>query len=184
VIWLHKNSMIGKNGVLESPLMMSGPVIQPMRNILVNKTILTLIALSTSVLSLSAAAQFAKPEDAVKYRKSAFSVMGTHTQRLGQMAQGKVPFDTKVASENAEILVTMAKLPWAAFGEGTETADSKAKPEVWKQAPKFKELADKLQADTVKLAAAAKTGKEDAFKTAFAAASGNCKSCHDDFKNK
>lgn len=149
-----------------------------------NKSILTLIALSTSMLSLSASAQFAKPEDAVKYRKAAFTVMSAHTQRLGQMAQGKVPFDAKSAAENAEIVADLAKLPWAAFGEGTETADTKAKPEVWKQGAKFKEIADKLQADTTKLAAAAKTGKEDAFKAAFTAAAGNCKSCHDDFKNK
>lgn len=149
-----------------------------------NKHILTLIAVGSAALSFSATAQFAKPEDAVKYRKAAFTVMGTHTQRLGQMAQGKVPFDAKSATENAEIVADMAKLPWAAFGEGTETSDTKAKPEVWKQSAKFKEIGDKLQADTVKLVAAAKTGKEDAFKAAFAAAAGNCKSCHDDFKNK
>jgi cytochrome c556 len=149
-----------------------------------NKSILTLIAIGATTLSFSAAAQFAKPEDAVKYRKAAFTVMSAHTQRLGQMAQGKVPFDAKIAAENAEVVADMAKLPWAAFGEGTDTADTKAKPEVWKQGVKFKEIADKLQADTAKLAVAAKSGKEDAFKTAFTAAAGNCKSCHDDFKNK
>jgi cytochrome c556 len=149
-----------------------------------NKAILTLIAIGISALSFSAAAQFAKPEDAVKYRKATFTVMSAHTQRLGQMAQGKVPFDAKLASENAEVVAEMAKLPWAAFGEGTETADSKAKPEVWKQGAKFKEIADKFQADSAKLVAAAKSGKEDAFKTAFSAAAGNCKSCHDDFRSK
>jgi cytochrome c556 len=78
----------------------------------------------------------------------------------------------------------MAKLPWHAFGEGTETQDTKAKPEVWKQNAKFKELADKLQSESVKLVAATKTGKEDAFKAAFTTTAGTCKSCHDDFKNK
>jgi cytochrome c556 len=149
-----------------------------------NKAILTLIAIGMSALSFSASAQFAKPEDAVKYRKATFTVMSAHTQRLGQMAQGKVPFDAKIASENAEVVAEMAKLPWAAFGEGTETADSKAKPEIWKQGAKFKDIADKLQADSAKLVTAAKSGKEDAFKAAFSAAAGNCKSCHDDFKNK
>jgi cytochrome c556 len=149
-----------------------------------NKAILTLIAIGMSALSFSASAQFAKPEDAVKYRKATFTVMSAHTQRLGQMAQGKVPFDAKIASENAEVVAEMAKLPWAAFGEGTETADSKAKPEIWKQGAKFKDIADKLQADSTKLVAAAKSGKEDAFKAAFSAAAGNCKSCHDDFRSK
>jgi len=148
------------------------------------KFILTLIAISASAMSFSAAAQFAKPEDAVKYRKAAFTVTAAHFGRLGAMAQGKAPFDAKIAADNAEIVANMAKLPWHAFGEGTETAETKAKPEVWKQNAKFKEAADKFQAESVKLVAATKTGKEDAFKAAFTATAGTCKACHDDFKNK
>lgn len=134
--------------------------------------------------SVSAFAQFAKPEDAVKYRKAAFTVMGAHFGRLGAMAQGKVPFDAKAAAENADIAASMAKLPWAAFVDGSDSGDTKAKPEIWKQSAKFKEAADKLQAESIKLAAAAHTGKEDAFKAAFTATAGTCKSCHDDFKAK
>ena len=145
---------------------------------------LTLIALGASLISFGAAAQFAKPEDAIKYRKAAFTVTSAHFGRLGAMAQGKVPFDAKSALENAEIVAEMAKLPWAAFGEGTDAGDTKAKPEIWKQGTKFKEAAEKLQAESTKLVAAAKTGKEDAFKSAFSATAGACKSCHDDFKNK
>jgi len=148
------------------------------------KFIVTLLAISAASISFSAAAQFAKPEDAVKYRKAAFTVTAAHFGRMGAMAQGKAPFDAKLAAENAEIVADMAKLPWQAFGEGTETADSKAKPEIWKQNAKFKELSDKFQSESVKLAAAAKTGKEDAFKAAFTATAGTCKSCHDDFRNK
>lgn len=148
------------------------------------KMLLTLIAVSSAALSFSAAAQFAKAEDAVKYRKASFTVMAAHFGRLGAMAQGKVPFDAQAAAANADVVASMAKLPWAAFGEGTDQGDTKAKHEVWSQAPKFKELADKLQTESVKLAAAAKTGKEDAFKAAFTATAGTCKSCHDDFKNK
>ena len=148
------------------------------------KLILALIAVSAAAMSFSASAQFAKPEDAVKYRKAAFTVTAAHFGRMGAMASGKVPFDAKVAAENAEIVANMAKLPWHAFGEGTETTETKAKPEVWKQSAKFKEAADKLQAESVKLVAATKTGKEDAFKAAFTATAGACKSCHDDFKNK
>ena len=148
------------------------------------KHVIALTVFAATAWANTASAQFAKPEDAVKYRKSAFSLMATHTGRMGAMAQGKVPFDAKVAAENAEILANLSKLPWTAFGEGTDLPDSKAKHEVWKDAAKFKEIADKLQADTQKLVAATKTGKEDAFKAAFGAAAGNCKSCHDDFKNK
>ena len=148
------------------------------------KTIIYIAAISASLLSFGAAAQFAKPEDAIKYRKAALTVTGAHFGRLGAMAQGKVPFDAKTAADNAEIVANMAKLPWAAFGEGTDVGETKAKPEIWKQGAKFKEAADKFQAESVKLAAAAKTGKEDAFKTAFTATAGTCKSCHDDFRAK
>ena len=120
----------------------------------------------------------------MKYRKAAFTVTAAHFSRMGAMATGKAPFDAKVAADNAEIVASMAKLPWAAFGEGTEAGDTKAKPEIWKQSAKFKEAADKLQAESVKLVAATKTGKEDAFKAAFTATAGTCKSCHDDFRNK
>jgi len=136
------------------------------------KTILTLLTISTASFSFSAAAQFAKPEDAVKYRKAALTVTAAHFGRLGAMAQGKTPFDAKSAAENAEIVASMSKLPWAAFGEGTDVGETKAKPEIWKQNAKFKE------------AAAAKTGKEDAFKAAFSATAGTCKACHDDFRAK
>ena len=148
------------------------------------KIILSLVAISAAVASFSASAQFAKPEDAIKYRKAALTVTAAHFGRLGAMAQGKAPFDAKSATENAEIVANMAKLPWAAFGEGTDVGDTKAKPEIWKQNAKFKESADKLQAESVKLVAAAKTGKEDVFKAAFSATAGTCKSCHDDFKAK
>jgi cytochrome c556 len=150
----------------------------------VKKAILFLMAVSASAICFTAAAQFAKPEDAIKYRKAAFSVTAAHFGRMGAMAQGKAPFDAKLAVENAEIVATMAKLPWAAFGEGTDAGETKAKPEIWKQNAKFKEAADKYQAESVKLLAAAKTGKEDTFKAAFSAAAGTCKSCHDDFRNK
>ena len=148
------------------------------------KAILFLMGVSACAISFTASAQFAKPEDAIKYRKAALSVTAAHFGRLGAMAQGKVAFDAKAALENAEVVANLAKLPWAAFGEGTDAGETKAKPEVWKQNAKFKEAADKYQAESVKLLAAAKTGKEDAFKAAFTATAGTCKSCHDDFRNK
>ena len=137
------------------------------------------------ILAAPASAQFAKPEDAIKYRQSALSVMGTHFGRLGAMANGRVPFDAKVAADNAEIVATMAKLPWAGFGAGTDTGgNTKAKPEIWTEQAKFKEHSEKLQAETTKLAAASKTGSLDSLKTAFAATADTCKVCHDAFRNK
>lgn len=145
------------------------------------------VAAAATLLAMAApaSAQFAKPEDAVKYRQSALSVMGTHFGRLGAMANGKVPFDAKVAAENAQLVAVMARLPWAGFGPGTDDDPrSKAKSEIWTEQVKFKTAGEKLVAETDKLAAATKTGNLDALKTSFAATADTCKSCHDAFRNK
>ncbi|MBX3656305.1 MAG: cytochrome c [Ramlibacter sp.] len=142
-------------------------------------------AAAACALSVPAFAQFAKAEDAIKYRQSALFVMAQHFGRLGAMANGRIPFDAKVAADNAEVVADMAKLPWAAFGPGTEQgAPTKAKPDIWVEQAKFKEHSDKLIAESAKLAAAAKTGSLDTLKTAFGATAGTCKSCHDAYRAK
>ena len=137
-------------------------------------------------ITTTASAQFAKSEDAIKYRQSALSVMGTHFGRIGAMVNGRVPFDAKVAADNAEIVAEMAKLPWVAFGAGTEKGaiPTRAKPELFAQPAKFKEYNEKLIAESVKLVTAAKTGNADSLKAAFGATAGTCKACHDDFQAK
>ena len=133
-------------------------------------------------MCLPAQAQFAKPEDAVKYRKASFNVMAAHFGRLGAMANGRMPYDAKAAAENADIVNTMSKLPWAAFGEGTDKGETRAKPEIWKESAKYKEAADKMQAEMAKLNTAAKAGNVDALKAAFGPAAASCKACHDNFR--
>jgi len=130
------------------------------------------------------AQQFAKAEEAIKYRKSALFVMGTQFSQIGGMVQGKVPYDAKIAADSAAAVEVIAKLPWVAFGEGTDKGDTKAKPEIWSEGAKFKEAQDKLIAETAKLAAASKTGKLEDLKVAFAATGGACKNCHDSFRAK
>ncbi len=140
------------------------------------------LAALTLTLALPAAAQFAKPEDAIKYRQSALSVMGTHFGRIGAMVNGRVPFDAAAAQQNAEVVAMMSSLPWQGFGPGTE--GGRAKPEIWKESAKFKELGDDMNKKVAALNAASKTGNLDAIKTAFGAAGGSCKACHDAFQAK
>ncbi|WP_396431157.1 c-type cytochrome [Limnohabitans sp.] len=147
------------------------------------KTMLSLLGASMVLsLALPAQAQFAKPEDAIKYRKASFTVMAAHFGRLGAMANGRVPYDAKAAADNADTVSALAKLPWAAFGEGTDKGETRAKPEIWKESAKFKEASDKMQAEIVKLNVAAKAGNLDALKAAFGPAGASCKACHDNFR--
>jgi cytochrome c556 len=147
------------------------------------KAILSIMSAALAfTLAAPAQAQFAKPEDAIKYRKASFSVMAAHFGRLGAMANGRVPYDAKAAAENAEVVSALAKLPWTAFGDGTDKGETRAKPEIWKESAKFKEASDKMVAEMGKLNTAAKAGNLDALKAAFGPAAASCKACHDNFR--
>jgi len=140
------------------------------------------VAAAAAVLAAPALAQFQKPEDAVKYRKAAFTVMAAHFGRVGAMASGRAPFDARTAQENAELAETLAKLPWAAFGPGTDKGSTRAKPEIWTEQAKFKEGAERMQKEMASVAAAAKTGNLDAIKAAMGPAQQSCKACHDAYR--
>ncbi len=72
--------------------------------------LLTAAALAGTATALPAAAQFAKPEDAIKYRQSAMFLQAQHMGRIGAMVNGRVPFDAKAVADNAEVLATVTKL--------------------------------------------------------------------------
>jgi cytochrome c556 len=135
-------------------------------------------------VAVPAAAQFQKPEDAIKYRKAAFTVMATHFGRMGAMANGRIPFDAKVAAENADLALAMSKLPYVAFTEGSDKGDTKAKAEIWTEGDKFRAAATKMQEEMVKLNAAAKTGSADNLKAAFGPTGAACKACHDAYRKE
>lgn len=136
------------------------------------------------VVALPAAAQFQKPEEAIKYRKAALAVIGTHFGRIGAMVNNRIPFDAKAAAENADITAEMAKLPFAAFGPGTDRGDTRAKAEIWTEMDKFRAGATKMQEETTKLALVAKAGNPDALKSAFGEAAKTCKACHDAYRKE
>ena len=140
------------------------------------------LAATGAVLCLPALAQFAKTEDAIKYRQSAMFIQNYHMSRLGAMASGRAPYDAASAAANADVVAEISKLPWLGFAPGTE--GGKAKPEIWKEQAKFKELSDKLISETGKLQAASKVGNLDALKTAVSAVGETCTSCHDSFRRK
>lgn len=149
------------------------------------KTIASLIlAASAAALAFPASAQFAKAEDAIKYRRASFGVIQTHFLRLGSMVNGRLPYDARVAADNADIVLAMARLPWPAFAAGTDKGETRAQPGIWTQQAKFADASNKMVAEAVKLNAAAKTGDLDKLKVAFRATAGTCQSCHDAFRSR
>jgi len=136
---------------------------------------------------LEVAAQQRKPEDAVKMRRSALTLMSWNFGTLGAMAKGQIPYDQAEAVRRAESVSFLSHLPWEGFVKGTSTqdiSDTRALPEVWNQPDKFKSNAERLESETAKLVQAAKSGDAGQLKTQFGATAKACSNCHDDFRRK
>ena len=106
-----------------------------------------------------------KPEDAIKYRQGVFRVI-------------------EVFARNAEIVAFMSKLPLEGFTPGSETGDTKAKPEIWLEMDDFKAKLEKMQQEVDALAKVAKAGNFDNAKAQLGEAGKACKACHDEYRNK
>ena len=71
--------------------------------------------------SLFAGADFAqaKPEDAIKYRKSVCAVVGWNSRPIAAMVKGDRPYDAADFARSAEIFGYMSKLPLEGFIPGS-----------------------------------------------------------------
>lgn len=148
------------------------------------KKLFTIFAAAAALSAAAhAATAFTDAKDAVDYRQSAFTMIRHNTGDIGEMLQGKVPFDAKRVQQRADALAALAPLPWPAFSTaGTETGGGDAKAEIWADFKDFTAKADKLQLDAKALQAAAQSGDQAKIKAAFATFRGNCKACHDKYK--
>ncbi len=140
--------------------------------------------LAAVLASTPAAAQFAKAEDAIRYRRAGMTMMSVHLGRVFAMANGRVPFDAKAVADNAEVATMLSKLPYAGFIEGSDKGDTKAEPKIWTEMDKFRAAAAKMQEEMAKMNAAAKTGNIDAIKSAVGATGQACKACHDSYRKE
>jgi len=130
-----------------------------------------------------AAAQFAKTEDAIQYRKAVMVLIGHHFKQMGAVVQGKADYDQKVFTANAEVVKTQATLPWNAFLEpGTDKGDTTMSSAVFKKKDDFLKTAEAFQADTALLAEAAQGADLNGLKAPFNAVAQNCKACHKAFR--
>jgi len=146
------------------------------------KIILASTAVVLAISAGAAIAQFQKPEDAIKYRQSTFTVIGNSFGKIGAVVKGEAPYNKDEVAKNAAIVAMLSTLPWQAFGPGTE--GGKAQSDIWSDNAKFKAASEKMQLAAVDLNKAAQSGDLESIKKAFGAAGQTCKGCHDDFRKK
>jgi cytochrome c556 len=141
------------------------------------------LALLTGFIGV-AQAEMTREEYAIKFRRSSFTAMTWYLGTLSRMAKGEIPYDKAVFARSAENLAFLSKLPKDGFIPGSDSGDTKAKPEIWSKADKFKEANDNMEKETAKLAELAKSGSLDALKDQLGKMQKTCKACHEEFKKK
>ncbi len=103
---------------------------------------------------------------------------------LGGMAKGDIPYDKDHAVRAATFLNELVKMSWDGYIPVSDSGNTKAKPEIWKDKAKFDKLALEVQAETPKLVAAANSGDVAQLRPAVSAVGKVCSNCHDEFRNK
>ena len=130
-------------------------------------------------------AQFAKPEYAIKYRKSVMFLIAQHFGRMGAVVKGKAPHDQKAFTRNAMVMEALSHLPWeASMVPGTDKGDTTLNAAVFAEQAEFKTSAQTFEAGTAKLVSVSEIGDLGAIKAQFGEVAKSCKGCHEKFRTK
>ena len=130
-------------------------------------------------------AQFSKPEQAIKYRKSVMFLIAQHFGRMGAMVKEETPYNKEAFSGNAMVLETLSRLPWeAVMLPGTDKGDTTLKSSAFEQQAKFNEVAQTFENQSTKLVSTAKSGDFKSIKSQFGEVGKSCKACHTQFRTK
>jgi cytochrome c556 len=146
---------------------------------------LALAALALAVAG-TASAQM-KPEDAIKYRQSAYGAMGWSMARIKMNVEGTFNKEDVIKSANVIQAIAnsgMGSLYLPGTDKGTGWEATRAKPEIWTEKEKLGKAATAFNKEANEMAKVAATGDAAAVKAQFGKLGETCKGCHDDFKAK
>lgn len=107
-----------------------------------------ILGVSAAVLAFPAMARFAKTENVIEFRHASFSVMQMHFFCLGNRVNDRVSSNAKTA-DHADIVQTLAPLPWPAFAAGTGQAKPAPNRPSGRSRANFPNLSNKLVVETV-----------------------------------
>jgi cytochrome c556 len=133
----------------------------------------------------AAQAQFARTDDAIKYRQAAMFLIGQHMTRMAEVVKGKQPYNREDFGQNAVLIETLSELSWDAFlVAGSDEGETKMRSEALKNQDKFKQAAQNMEAEVAKLVSASNSGDLNAIKRQFGAVGRSCKNCHEQFRSR
>ena len=142
--------------------------------------IITLLSLS---LLASIALGAEKPEDLVKERQAAMTLIGKYFGPIELMAKNRLPYDAGIVARNLAYIDVLAQMPWDGFTEATAKIKSEALPAIYKDPDKWKKAGHDMQQNIAKLKDTKKASPDD-MKVMIDEAGKVCQFCHDKFREK
>jgi len=146
-------------------------------------------SLVAAVLVASTAAwsqQSPKPEQLIKWRQSAYQVIGWNSGRIKASLDGTYNRDEVAKAANTIAVLANSGLG-ALFAPGTDNGkgwhDTTVKPALFTQTARAGELSANFSREANELARIAQAGDAAAVKEQFGKLNRSCKGCHDDFRN-
>lgn len=132
-----------------------------------------------------ALAQDIRADRAIKYRQGIMQAQGWNLMFLAAMVKGDPPYNKDRFLAYATTLEQVSHMAWEGYTPGSDQgAPNRAKPEIWKDAAKFKQAVEVFKTATSRLTAAARLGTLDAVKAPFGDVVKSCDNCHDSFRSK
>ena len=126
-----------------------------------------------------------KPETAIRYRQSVYTMIGWNFAPLADMVKGKTAWNAAEFSRHAERIAALTPQLLEGFPPGSDSgAKTEAKPDIWKNMNDFKVKMDDLVTQSKALNEVAKGGDETKMKEQFKKTAGACKACHDKYRNE
>jgi cytochrome c556 len=146
---------------------------------------IVVLSITVALLVTVVATAAVKPETAIRYRQSVYTMIGWNFVPMVDMIKNKTPWDSSEFTKHADRIASLAPQLLEGFPEGSDKgADTEAKPEIWKNKDDFKSKMNDLMRETKTLADVAKAGDEAKTRDQFKKTAGACKSCHDKYRNE
>jgi cytochrome c556 len=138
-----------------------------------------------AALATAVAAAAVKPETAIRYRQSVYTMIGWNFVPMVDMIKNKTPWDSTEFAKHADRIAGLTPQLLEGFPEGSDKgAETEAKPEIWKSMDDFKSKMNDLVRESKTLADVARNGDEAKTREQFKKTAGACKSCHDKYRSE
>jgi cytochrome c556 len=140
--------------------------------------------LASLALAGIAAPLLAAPADQVRTRVEGLRELGAAFKAVNDGLRGPAPQTIMIQMSARQIAnAARAQYNWFPAGSGPQPGvKTAAKPEIWTQAARFRQLQDGFATQVASFQRAAMSGNADAMRTGARSLGGSCKACHDEFR--